>query len=64
MTALAAVGSHISVEKSEAFFRLDGFIHPHWAAYDESGGLVKASDLKELYSLAQEYDDTVDSYQS
>jgi hypothetical protein len=64
MTALAVVGSRISVEKSEAFFRLDGFIHPHIAAYDLNGGVVSPSELEELYTLAQDYDEAVDSYQS
>ncbi|ORY80691.1 hypothetical protein BCR35DRAFT_304239 [Leucosporidium creatinivorum] len=64
MTVLAVVGAHISVEKSKAFFRLDGFIHPHWEKYDLSGGVVVPSDLRELYYLAQGYDEAVDRYQA
>lgn len=64
MTALAIVGSHISVEKSKAFFRMDAFVHSQWEAFDENGGQVNASDLQKLYSLAQAYDDLVDRYQS
>lgn len=64
MTALAVVGSHISVKKSEAFFRMDRFIHSRWSAYDKSGGVVQPGDLQQLYTLAKTYDDAVDSYQA
>lgn len=64
MQSLAIVGSRISREKSASFFRMDHFVHLHWEQYDEDGGIAYPGDVKELYRLAEEYDDAVDSYQA